>query len=75
MRLILGKLVRLLVVIWIVTLFSFTLTKLIGGDQDLVTKLIPFGSEQTKEQVRNDLGLNDPVDPAVRTMARQLRPG
>ncbi len=61
MRLILGKFVRLLVVIWIVTLFSFTLTKLIGGDQDLVTKLIPFGSEQTKQQVRDDLGLNDPV--------------
>jgi peptide/nickel transport system permease protein len=61
MRLILGKLVRLLVVIWFVTLASFLLTKGLGGNNDLVTKLIPFGSEQTKAQVRQDLGLNDPL--------------
>lgn len=61
MRLIVGKLVRLLVVIWFVTFFSFMLTKAIGGDNDLVSKIIPFGSPQTKEQLRTDLGLNKPI--------------
>ena len=61
MRLIAGKLVRLLVVIWFVTFFSFMLTKAIGGDNDLVSKIIPFGAPQTKEQLRKDLGLKDPI--------------
>jgi peptide/nickel transport system permease protein len=60
MQMILGKFVRLVVVIFIITFFSFSLTKLIGGDNDLVSKIIPFGSEQTKEQLREDLGLKDP---------------
>lgn len=60
MRTLLGKLVRLVIVLWIVTFFSFALTKLVGGSDDLVTKLIPFGSEAQKEQLREDLGLKDP---------------
>ena len=60
MRTLLGKLVRLLIVLWIVTFFSFVLTKLVGGSEDLVSKLIPFGSEAQKDQLRRDLGLDDP---------------
>jgi peptide/nickel transport system permease protein len=59
-RTILTKLIRLLVVIWIITFFSFCLTKLVGGSNDLVSKIIPFGSEQQKTQLRHDLGLQDP---------------
>jgi len=59
MRMILTKLVRLIVVLWIVTFLSFCMIKLIGGNNDLVSTVIPFGSEEQKEQVREDLGLND----------------
>lgn len=59
MRMILGKLVRLVVVLWVVTFLSFCMIKLIGGNNDLVSTVLPFGSEQQKEQVREDLGLND----------------
>ncbi len=60
MRTILIKLVRLVIVVWIITLFSFTLIKLTGGNNDLVSKIIPFGSEQQKDILREDLGLQDP---------------
>jgi peptide/nickel transport system permease protein len=59
MRMILGKLIRLVVVVWIITFLSFCMVKAIGGNNDLVAKVIPFGSEQQKETLRQDLGLND----------------
>jgi peptide/nickel transport system permease protein len=58
-RTFLTKLVRLLVVLWFVTFFSFCLTKLVGGSNDLVSKVMPFASEQQKDQLRQDLGLQD----------------
>lgn len=57
MRLFAGKLVRLVMVVLLVTLFSFVLIKLLPGD--LVDKIIPFGTEQQKDVLRADIGLND----------------
>jgi peptide/nickel transport system permease protein len=57
-RLFAGKLLRLILVLLVVTFFSFLMVKLLPGD--LVDKVIPFGTEPQKEVLRNDLGLNDP---------------
>jgi peptide/nickel transport system permease protein len=57
---ILTKVIRLLVVLWIVTFLSFCLTKLVGGSNDLVTKILPFATEEQKDVVREDLGLDEP---------------
>lgn len=60
MRMILLKLVRLVVVLLVVSFLSFWFVKLIGGNNDLVAKMIPFSSQQEKARVREQLGLNDP---------------
>lgn len=60
MRMIASKLIRLIVVVWIITFISFCMIKAIGGNDDLVSKVIPFGSQQDKEALRQDLGLKDP---------------
>ncbi|HZJ25479.1 MAG TPA: ABC transporter permease [Acidimicrobiia bacterium] len=60
MRMVLSKIVRLVVVLFVVSFLSFWFVKLIGGNDDLVAKMIPFSSEQEKDRVRNELGLQDP---------------
>lgn len=65
MRLIAMKVSRLVVVVLIVTFFSFCLIKLVPGDP--VTKIIPFGTPQQKAQLRQDLHLNDPFLVQYRT--------
>src|SRR5680860_19309 len=60
MRMILSKIVRLVVVLFVVSFLSFWFVKLIGGNDDLVAKMIPFSSEQEKDRVRDELGLQDP---------------
>jgi peptide/nickel transport system permease protein len=57
---ILLKVVRLVVVLLVVSFLSFWFTKLIGGNNDLVDKMLPFGTEQAKEDVRDQIGLNEP---------------
>jgi peptide/nickel transport system permease protein len=50
------KVLQLVVVLLIVTFFSFCLIKLIPGDP--VSKIIPFGTSAQKAQLRKDLGLD-----------------
>jgi peptide/nickel transport system permease protein len=52
------KLAQLVVTIVLVTLFASFLLVLLPGDP--VEVLIPFGSEEQREEVREDAGLNDP---------------
>ncbi|MBM3674768.1 MAG: ABC transporter permease [Actinobacteria bacterium] len=60
MRMILLKLLRLVVVLLVVSFLTFWFGKLIGGNNDLVAKMIPFSSEQEKDRVREQLGLDKP---------------
>lgn len=60
MRMILLKLVRLIVVLLVVSFLSFWFVKQIGGNNDLVAKMIPFSSEQEKDRVRAQIGLDEP---------------
>jgi peptide/nickel transport system permease protein len=55
---ILKKLGQLIVTVLLVTLFSALLLELLPGDP--VEVLIPFGSDEQREQVRESVGLNDP---------------
>jgi peptide/nickel transport system permease protein len=48
---------RLILVVLVVTFFSFLLIKLLPGD--LVDKIIPFGTEAHKDALREDLGLTN----------------
>lgn len=67
MRMIFTKLVRLVVVLFVVTFLSFWFIKLIGGNNDLVAKMIPFASIEEKERVREEIGLNKPFFVQYRT--------
>lgn len=60
MRMILSKVFRLVVVLLIVSFLSFWFVKLIGGNDDLVTKMVPFSSQEEKDRIRDELGLQDP---------------
>jgi peptide/nickel transport system permease protein len=60
MRMILLKVVRLVVVLLVVSFLSFWFVKLIGGNNDLVAKMIPFATPAAKEQVREQIGLDKP---------------
>jgi peptide/nickel transport system permease protein len=53
------KVGRLIFVLLVVTFFSFVMVKLIGSSGDLVDKIIPFGTEQQKDVLREDIGLNN----------------
>ena len=53
------KFLRLVLVVIVVTFITFMLTKLQPGDP--VSKIIPFGTAQQKAQLRQDLGLNEPL--------------
>ncbi|MCZ7528346.1 MAG: ABC transporter permease [Acidimicrobiia bacterium] len=53
------KVVQLLVVLLIVTFFSFLLLSLMPGDP--VEVMVPYGSEEQRAEIRGDLGLDDPM--------------
>jgi peptide/nickel transport system permease protein len=53
------KFLRLVLVVIVVTFITFLLTKLQPGDP--VSKIIPFGTEQQKAELRADLGLDKPM--------------
>jgi peptide/nickel transport system permease protein len=57
--LILRRLVHLLVVLFCVTLFVALLTAMLPGDP--VDAIAGFASEEQKEALRDDLGLDDPI--------------
>jgi len=58
-RLIARKLVQLAVVLLLVTFVSFLLMNLLPGDP--VEVIVPFGSDQQRQTLRDDLNLDDPL--------------
>jgi peptide/nickel transport system permease protein len=58
MRMIALKLVRLVCVLLVVTFLSFLMLSLSGGD--VVDKVCAFCSEQEKDRLRDENGMNDP---------------
>lgn len=58
MRLLVTKLVQLVVVLLVVSFFAFLLIRLLPGDPAEV--IIPFGTNQQREQLRKDIGLKEP---------------
>ncbi len=59
MRLLLPKLAKLVIVLFVVTLFSFLLVRVLPGEPEQV--IIPFGSDEQRAALREDLGLDDPL--------------
>ena len=59
MRVIAGRLLHLLVVLFFVTLFVALLTSMLPGDP--VDAIAGFASPEQKEALRTELGLDDPV--------------
>jgi peptide/nickel transport system permease protein len=59
MRMLLTKLVQLVVVLLVVSFFSFMLINLLPGDPAEI--IIPFGTNQAREQLRHDLGTDKPL--------------
>ncbi len=53
------RLIQLIVVLIVVTFFTSILTALLPGDP--VKTIAPFGSEQTRQEIRDQLGLNENV--------------
>ncbi len=58
MRVLGTKLIQLVVVLIVVSFFSFLLIHLLPGDPAEV--IIPFGTAQQRDQLRNDLGIKKP---------------
>ena len=59
MRILLRPLLRLLVVLFFVTVFVALLTSMLPGDT--VDAIAGFASEEQKEELRTELGLDDPL--------------
>ena len=59
MRILLRRLLHLLVVLFCVTLFVALLTSLLPGDP--VDAIAGFASEEQKDELRDELGLDDPL--------------
>ena len=59
MRILLRRLLHLLVVLFFVTLFVALLTSMLPGDP--VDAIAGFASEEQKEELRTELGLDDPL--------------
>lgn len=57
MRMILRRLVQLVAVLVIVTFFSAALLSLLPGDP--VTTMVPFGSDEQRERIREELNLDE----------------
>lgn len=58
MRTVVKKLIQLVIVLFFVTFFSFSLLKMIPGDP--VSTLRPFANEEQKAEIRAELGLDEP---------------
>src|SRR5919106_1810658 len=58
MRTVASKVIRLIVVLLVVTFFSFSLLHLTPGDP--ARTAVPFANEQQLEDIREDIGLNKP---------------
>jgi peptide/nickel transport system permease protein len=56
---VLRRLGQLVLVVLLVTMFTSMLIRIIPGDVTAV--IIPFGSEQDREELREELGLDDPI--------------
>lgn len=59
MRVIVRRLVQLVAVLFVVSVFTALLTSMLPGDP--VDALVPFGSDEQRENVRSDLNLDDPL--------------
>lgn len=59
MRVIARKLTQLVIVLLLVTFISFLLMNLLPGDP--VEVIVPFGSDQQRQTLREDLELDDPI--------------
>lgn len=59
MRAVLQRVGQLAVVLFLVTLFTALLINLLPGD--VAVTIIPFGSDAQREQLREELGVNDPI--------------
>src|SRR5687767_8485310 len=59
MRLVLQRLGQLVIVLFAVTAFTALVFSMLPGDIAEVN--IPFGSEEQREDLREDLGVNDPI--------------
>ena len=58
LRNLLNKIGQLAIVLVLVTLFSAFLLELLPGDP--VTTLVPYGSDEQRAEIREDLNLDDP---------------
>jgi peptide/nickel transport system permease protein len=58
MRIVVKKLIQLVIVLFCVTFFSFSLLKLVPGDP--IDTLKPFATPEQKAEIRAELGLDDP---------------
>ena len=67
------RLLQLVVVVILSTLFAFSLLRLFPGD--VADAVIPFGTEQQREQFREDNGLDKPFFEQYFDLARQPRAG
>jgi len=59
MRAVAQRIGQLVVVLFLVTLFTALLLSMLPGD--IGETIIPFGSDEQREAVRDDLGVNDPI--------------
>lgn len=59
MRGVLQRVGQLAVVLFLVTLFTALLINLLPGD--VAVTIIPFGSDAQRDQLREELGVNDPI--------------
>jgi peptide/nickel transport system permease protein len=50
---------QLVIVLFLVTFFTAMLVNLLPGD--VATTIVPFGSDEQRAEVREDLGLDDPI--------------
>jgi peptide/nickel transport system permease protein len=53
------RLIQLPLVLLVVTFFAFSLINLLPGDP--VTTIVPFGTDEQRAQLREDLGLDEPI--------------
>jgi peptide/nickel transport system permease protein len=73
MRAIARRLAQLVVVVLLSTLFAFSLLRLFPGD--IADAVVPFGTEQQKQQFREDNGLDQPFFEQYATWLGNLAQG
>ena len=73
-RFIVMRLLTIVPIMFGVSFFVFILAHLAPGD--VTTTLTgPYATEETREQIRESLGLNEPLPDAVRQVAQPHPPG